>query len=88
MPGIALASTRGGGPAILTNAPTASFQTPGLSSLGTTTEQVSNLLDRLTAWGYLGQGLILAHTACVTHEVKLCNHLCPLLSRAYLGQQH
>ena len=42
MPGIALSSTRGEGPARPTKAPTASHQTPGLSSQETR-EQASNL---------------------------------------------
>ena len=84
MPGIAVRGTRGGGPASLRNTQTASFQTtPGLSSPATTGAQVLNLPSSCCR-GYL-LGLILAHTACVTHEVKVCHHLCPLLSRAYLG---
>lgn len=86
MPGIALGPTRGGGPASLANTPTASFQTPGLSGPATSGAQASNLPSSYCRGYLLGQGLILAHTACVTHEVRLCNHLCPLLSRGYLGR--
>ena len=84
MPGIAVRGTRGGGPASLRNTQTASLQTtPGLSSPATT--QVLNLPSSYCRGYLLGQGLILALTACVTHEVKLCHHLCPLLSRPYLS---
>ena len=79
VPGIALAATRGGAPQALETPRQLLSRHPVFRVCGTL-EQVSYL----PFWGYLGQGLILAHSTCVTHAVKLCNHLRPLLSRAYL----